>query len=450
MPSAPSTPASRAVGAIPQPMRWRGPATRTSPVARPATAAPGAVDHFDVAFHIFCVWTFILLARPQDYVSALVPLRLALVFTGLTALLTIGRGTGLNAASVWCRESKLYFAFFAAMCAGIPFAVHRGRAFDAVVMGYIVNMMYFVMFLLHVNSWARFKRVLMIIMVSALLFAYFETTLGDFRVGRYYRESSTMYDSNDVAYVALSFLPFLLSVGLGRFGTVTKGTATLGALSLILLALYTGSRGGFLGLAVMFVLFLGLRIPQMSGWRKLLMVAVLLLVAITNADKMNVERFMSIVSPGEDYNMSDEWGRKELWKRGIIVFLHHPLTGVGAENFSEAIGAMRSEEGLIPKWQPSHNAFVQVLTETGIFGFSAFVLLIVACLKGLNRLRRTDFSATYSEIGALPGILQIGFIAQLVSAFFLTQGYSIFLTLSFAAASSLTAIAGERREALRA
>ena len=435
---------------MPQPMRWRASATRTPVVAASTTGPVEAVDRFDLAFHVFCLWTLVLLARPQDYVAALVPLRPALGLTVLTLLVTAIRPAGLNFAAAWRKETKLYFVFYAAMCAGIPFAIHRGRTFDVAVMGYVVNMAYFVMFLVHVNSWERFKRVLLVIMMAALVFCFFETTLGSFRLGRYFIRGGTMYDPNDIAFVGVSFLPFFLVIVLAKFGSLARIAASLGVLFTILLALYTGSRGGFLGLAIMFVLFLGLRIPQVGRGRKLMMAAVLAVVTLVNIDKIDVERFQSIASPGEDYNAYDEWGRKEIWKRGIILFLYHPLTGVGADNFSEAIGTMRQEEGLIPKWQPSHNSFVQVLTETGMFGIGAYVLLIVACLKGLNRLRRAESSVTHQELGVFPGILLIGFIAQLVSAFFLTQGYSIFLTLSFAVAASLVAIADGSREPMRA
>src|SRR5690606_20151216 len=110
------------------------------------------------------------------------------------------------------------------------------------VMGYLVNMVFFAMFLLHVNTWARFRRMLLVILAGALMFAYFETTLGDFRGGRYHRLGSMMYDPNDVAFVVISFLPYVLGVVLGIFGGLTKGVAGVGVLSLILLNLYTGSR----------------------------------------------------------------------------------------------------------------------------------------------------------------------------------------------------------------
>ena len=447
MPPAP-VPAARGPAAVPQP-RWRRPAERAAPAPVDAPAPAEAVDTYDLSFYVFCVYTFILMARPQDYIAALVPLRLALVFTGLTFLVTVLRSDGLELGRVWRRETKLYIVFYAAMCAGIPFAVHRGRTFDVAVTGYIVNVLYFLLFLVQVNSWARFRRVLLVVMASALLFCYFETILGDFRSGRYVRRGSQMYDPNDVAFVGITFLPFLIGVALGRFTALVRLTASVGALFLVLLNLYTGSRGGFLGLVVLFALFLFLRMPQVGKPHKLAMTVVLLAGALANIDKIDVERYRSIGQLEEDYNMSDEWGRKEIWTRGLILFAQNPLTGVGAENFSEAIGTMRQAEGLIPKWQPSHNSFVQVLAETGVFGAGAYLLLIAACLRTLNRLRRQG-SATQVDVGVLPGILLVGFVAQLVSAFFLTFGYSILLTLSFAVATSLGAIAGGPRETRRA
>jgi O-antigen ligase len=101
---------------------------------------------------------------------------------------------------------------------------------------------------------------------------------------------------------------------------------------------------------------------------------------------------------------------------------------------------MRVQESEIPYWQAAHNSYIQILTETGAFGGIAFVALILACLKTFNGFRRDPGSLQHVGLHVLPGMLLIGFMSLLVSAFFLSQAYSIPFTLFFALAASLKRI----------
>jgi O-antigen ligase len=131
----------------------------------------------------------------------------------------------------------------------------------------------------------------------------------------------------------------------------------------------------------------------------------------------------------------------DIWERGVQLFVDDPLTGVGVDNFPMAIGIMRVAESRVPYWQAPHNAYLQVLTETGVFGMAAFLLLIGTSLRTFNRLRRQEPAFADRDLGVLPGLLLIGFVAVLISAIFLSQAYSMFLTLYFAASAALKRIA---------
>jgi O-antigen ligase len=207
------------------------------------------------------------------------------------------------------------------------------------------------------------------------------------------------------------------------------------------LTLYTGSRGGLVALTTMFVLFTVLRTAKVRMWHKAFLLLTLVGLAWFNLDRINVERYRTIGNLGQDYNLSDEFGRSQLWQRGFQIFLRHPLTGVGADNFGEAVGTMRSQENVTPYWQAPHNSYVQVLAETGLFGTVTFVALIVTSMATFNRLRRNAAGAS-RDFTALPGLLFVGFCALLVSASFLTQAYSVFFTLYFAVAGAVPVIAG--------
>jgi O-antigen ligase len=360
------------------------------------------------------------------------------MFTLLTTLVTLGASSSIM-SPFGHRETKLYLGLYLAMVVGVAFAVYRPGTFDAVIMKYIVNVAYFLLFVSIVDSLARLRRIAVLLVLSVLLFTAFNLAFGQFAGGRFFSGIS-MFDPNDIALVEVSLLSYSLWVLVGSFNFITKGLALVSILAGMLLTLYTGSRGGLLGLLTFLLLFLFVRVPGFGKPAKTIMVVAVIVLAAANANKINIERYLTLTSLEGDYNF-EEMGREDIWKRGLRLFLEHPLTGVGVNSFSPAIGTQRAADGVIPRWQEAHNAYVQILAETGIFGATTFLLLVIGCIKTYIRLRRSRSSFTEPDFAALPGVLLIGFIAQLVTATFLSQGYSMFFTMSFAMSAVLNRIA---------
>ena len=427
---------------------WRTPLARGAAVSQPPSDALAVSPKPGMPFLIFCVYTFILMGRPQDYIPALAPLRLGLVFTALTSLVTIFRSGEEGAGSPFrLRETKLYFFFFLVTVVTIPFSVYRRGSFEFVILSYSANVVFYFLFLAHVNTLDKFKKVVFILVLSSLTFTLAGLVKGEFRDGRYYT-GSEMFDPNDTAFMEVSFLCFGLCVLLGSYRKLPKALASVSVLASVVLALYTGSRGGLLGLATTILAFMLLRIPKVKKSHKVTMVVVVGLVLAASFSKLNVEKYLTLSDLDSDYNASDEFGRSQIWVRGVQLFLQDPLTGVGVREFSKAIGEMRQKEGkVIPEWQAPHNSYIEVLTETGLFGALAFLSLILTCLGTFNALRRSPGSLGESPPSPIPGILLIGFMAELIGAMFLSQAYSMSFTLFFAASASLKQVAERSRTA---
>jgi O-antigen ligase len=413
-------------------------------VAFDGTAGVRPVDDvssgFGGGFLVLCLLTFVVFGRPQDYVTALVPLRLALVLTTVTLVLSL-LGPGPTLRELFAiRETKLYFLFYAAMVAGIPFSYYRPGTFEAVILEFPVNLLFFVLLVFHVDSMAKLKRLGVVLVMATCFFTVLTMQFGQFGGGRFFLKTH-MFDPNDIAYVELSLLGFALWMLVGQFGLVIRIIAVVSILGGTLLTLYTASRGGFLGLLTFLGLFLCLRVGKVRKSFKAVMAVAIVVAAVANVDKINTDRFMTITSLEGDYNFA-EGGRADLWTRGWRLFLRHPLTGVGVNGFAPAIGRMRVEENSsLRKWQVAHSAYITVLTETGIIGSVSFLLLVLGCLKTFNRLRRPSASQPDHDLASLAGLLLMGFAAQLVAALFLTQAYSTFFTLAFALSAILRRIA---------
>ena len=412
----------------------------STPAPHAAFADPRSrSDAGGLSFLLFCVYTFVFIGRPQDYVPMLASVRPAVLFTAVTVVMTLLLRKPSESGVFRMTETRIYLWFYAAMVAGIPLGIYARRSFDFVVTAYVMNVIFFLLFVHHVNSVARFKRVVVTLALAAVTFAFLGLAYGDFFSGRY-ATVSTMFDPNDVCFVVISLLMFPVVVLLGPYSRTARLLALAGVGAGMLLALYTASRGGLLGLATFLLLFLLMRIPGVGKSRKILLVIGLVAVAAMNTDKINLERYQTIGELSEDYNTVDETGRAIIWKRGMAIFAAHPLTGVGADNFPEAIGTWRRDQDMQPLWQSPHNSYVQVLTETGILGASPFLALIVTTLATLISLTRRARSLTGSGLEAVAPVFLTVFIAQLFNAFFLSQGYSVLFVLVFAATAVLRRI----------
>jgi O-antigen ligase len=82
--------------------------------------------------------------------------------------------------------------------------------------------------------------------------------------------------------------------------------------------------------------------------------------------------------------------RIRLLNQGLQVFVDNPITGIGAGQFMNYDGP-----GMVERWRVTHNVWLQVAAELGIFGLLAFAFLVYrgfsasfAALRALSPLRR--------------------------------------------------------------
>jgi O-antigen ligase len=398
-----------------------------------------------MAFSLFLIWIFVLVGRPQDFVEPLAALRPALVFGLLTAGLTVLGNKKLSFSELTrLKEGKLYLLFYAVMMAGIPFAYYRREAFTYTFVNYLVNMLFFYFFLVHVDSFAKLKKVLFTISLCTLIYGAASLSLGAFAEGRF--SFGAMHDSNDLAFFLLSLFPLSLYFVVNREGAWKKLIALAASAVSLLVILLTGSRGGFLGLAVAIAVLLFSKTVTVRPWLKFLTVGLFLIIATLSVHKINAERYASLKEIGSDYNVTSEEGRLGIWKRGIRFVASRPLTGVGVNCFPMALGYAREAEGEAPKWQVAHNAYLQIAAEVGLVGFFLFGSLILQTRRMFLYGNGTGSAiAGEPEVDSLRGLLNAAFAGCLVTGFFLSQGYSILFTLFFSMAAALRALSHKQQ-----
>jgi O-antigen ligase len=394
-------------------------------------------------FKLFLLCSFVLLARPQDVLPFLQPMRPALVLIVFAmAALVFGDHPRRLAAALSTGEAKRYVLFFALMIFGIPFAYHRGLAFEGVLLGYTANVFFFVLLVSQVTSLQRLKSLVWIICLSTLTYSVSAGvlqggTLGDDRL----QALGGVFDPNDTAYVLLSLFPLCLYFIKFDDGSMKRLLALMALCGAIAAILLTGSRGGMLGLGVVLLLLLLTKTGGIGKRYKIFIALALVSTWFLMRDKIDIGRYLTLADISSDYNVSESGGRLALWKEAIDLIVENPITGVGVDSFATAIHESRLLRGAAYfRWHAVHNSFLQIAAEVGLIGFAIFVLICARSFLTFLRLSRLPLQSPSLEshqISALSGLMVLGFSGLLVAGFFLSQGYSSFFTLYFALAAAM-------------
>jgi O-antigen ligase len=236
------------------------------------------------------------------------------------------------------------------------------------------------------------------------------------------------YDANDVCVVMLVGLALVLLLL-----QVAKGTKRMLLLMMLLFIGGTiarsGSRGGFVGLAVFAFASLFL-INSISVVRKVGAIAMVVIGLAAFAPKGYWEQMETILTPSQDYNTTSPDGREALIRRGLGYVAQYPMFGIGMSNFSRAecsISGMRvgpGQGGI--KCMAPHNSFLQAAAELGIPGLMVWASIVLGGIVAMLRLRsklprswrrgndieRLLYSATHFFALALVGFAAAGFFVS--------------------------------------
>jgi O-antigen ligase len=244
-------------------------------------------------------------------------------------------------------------------------------------------------------------------------------------------------DRNDVAMFCAMGVPFALewaASGKRYIGFGVAGYLTLGVIA-------TSSRGGFLALGVLGLVFLW-RSRLISKAKKAALVAGVVFLGAVAGSGEYWERIGTIFnSPTQDYNFQIREGRIEIWKRGLRYTLANPLTGLGIGNFAMAEGDFLKDEGYGVKWSTAHNSYVLAASELGLPGLLVFLLLLLAVWKEARNAARLPLHArpppNAVALGALGDAIGLSLVAFMVASVFLSATFSIALVFLVSVSAAL-------------
>jgi len=101
-----------------------------------------------------------------------------------------------------------------------------------------------------------------------------------------------------------------------------------------------------------------------------------LVIIIVGQSIIPQETLQRLSTFGTSISTGDLGGRSSLWKRGIQIFIEHPLGGIGSNGTSstEQLGAV------------VHNTFISILAELGVIGFIIFLVLIISLFLQIKKM----------------------------------------------------------------
>jgi len=374
-----------------------------------------------------------LYLRPQEFAGGFVGMPVMLVLGSATfaMMLLHSAFTSRSLALKGAPQNILMILFLAAIVLShlahlyLHGAVSSGRSFLSTLVMYllIANL---------VTTEAKLKATLHIMALLTLVLAvqgiYQHFTgvglAGQTPIEGRIRGIGIFADPNDLALTFLVVLPFLFFCAKEGRGWFVRLYA-LAAMAVLLYAIYlTNSRGGFLGLAILFVLMLirsyGV-LPGLAGG--LVLVAVMFALGPSRLSEINPEE-------------ASAYGRIEAWGAGMEMLKTSPLFGVGAGNFLEY------------HFRTAHNSYVLCAAELGLFGLYLWLLLILVSMRVCRFAALEATARGDREVRLLSDSVFYGFVGFLSAAFFLSRTYNeliyILIGLSVSCSSVLAAATGER------
>jgi O-antigen ligase len=260
------------------------------------------------------------------------------------------------------------------------------------------------------------------------------------------RLAGTVGDPNELAALLAAGVALCSALVFNPKAGAFRAFGVAAALLMLVGVFLTLSRGGLIALLAILVgaiLFAGGRRAAALGGA--CVVAVVGLVF-----------FFGVASPDarERVTANDGGsGRTDIWNVGWRMVADEPIVGVGSGNFQNnaihyllAPGAVRFDEYLVDVPSVAHNAYLQVLAETGLIGLLLFLAIIAACVAAAVRAQHLFREVQDREGELISTAVILAICALLAAYFFLSEQQSKHLWLLLSLGPALLAAAQAKRD----
>ncbi|NDQ56071.1 MAG: hypothetical protein GZ088_03230 [Acidipila sp.] len=390
-----------------------------------------------VAFYLLLLFTFILLARPQDFIVALRPIPIALI-VGLAAISL--NALGLLTGQTKFRKSKeltLVMLLTLWFLLGIPFSFWRSNSIDMWRTEWLKTVMIFFLLTQTVTTLKRVRHLLWIIFLSGFVATGLSLMLGGGLMqnedARFMGLTRGFFSGNYLGIAASVTLPFMAAMLIHTRSVLKQTLLLISFGTMVFLAVLTASRGNMLSivLSLLLVVFVILK-NSMKGRLIAMVFAVGLVGSVAFAPRSFWERIGTLWQP-ESYATStvagsadaSEYQRKELLMRSIDITFRRPIFGLGMGNFPIYSGSTTHNS---QEWKGTHNTFTQISSESGIPGLWLYLTLlftVIGAMRGM--VRKCKGIPELAQEQALAKATIVSILAFMMGGMFAHLGYEYYL-----------------------
>lgn len=232
-----------------------------------------------------------------------------------------------------------------------------------------------------------------------------------------------LLDNNDFSLAMVMNIPFLYFLAATedrpRVRLFLRGAVFLTVITVVL----TGSRGGFLAMATVFLALVLKSKYKSIGIAAGIAGSLLFIVLIPKNYK---ERLLTLKSAAKDD--ASARGRLEAWSVARRMIMARPFFGVGFQNFVTSYGKYEPYVGAHARHRVTHNSYLQIWAESGTIAFLFFISTLFSTIFLMRRLQRFNrVRDGPAWIGHFASIVEVSLYGFLVGATFLNRAHFDFV-----------------------
>lgn len=368
--------------------------------------------------YLFVAFTHIRLEQLGE--NIVLPLRIPIVIACITVIVYVFSSKYQNKFSKWPVEIWLFGTMVVGMGLGVLSAEFYPELSLMLTIDYIKYWIFFILLIQMIDSVKKVEWLHWVMILSSAWLVYRSWDLRGTTGDRFENlGGGPVFDSNHFAAALVLLFPFVFQKTLSRDWRVALGGAIL-CFGIVVSILYTGSRGGLLGLGALTVL-LFLAFPRLR-WKILVFIVAIGLTVLPFLNEYQMDRFSTLLEAGDEGKRdSSSRGRIDNWRLAFELFLEHPFLGISFGEFAYYQGYRLEGAPYGSAGHVTHSLWFEMLSGGGVVVFVPFVVMLVRFFRNSSRLARRYRAAGEHEMAIYVLTPMIGLGAFLVSATFLDR-----------------------------
>jgi putative inorganic carbon (hco3(-)) transporter len=317
--------------------------------------------------------------------------------------------------SLEVRELKLLYVLLLLGLLSVPLAFNRAMAWGAFI-EFVKVVLIFVILINVLRSEARLRLLIWLILVVSCWMSV--GAFNDYRLGRFALPGARiegiiggLFDNpNDMALHLVTMIPITAAFLLTSRHLIGKIIYPVCIVLMVLGIVASFSRGGFLGL----IFATGFMVWRLARRNRVFYLAFALLLCAGLVALAPGDFRERIATTGDSSSIA----RQNDLKRSLFVLVHHPLLGVGLNNYVLFSNTDHA----------THNAYTQVGAEVGVPAMIVYVMFLLASLKPLREIaQETKEADPKSRFRYLAAGFEASLIGYMVASFFASVAFLWYL-----------------------